>query len=102
MKWNVFRFNCNAQKMEVYDIFDHESFKAYVEESLKECETKEDFAYQLINELRYYFWSKCEWEIEIIDWMRRQKNGLKIDVFQQIMLNFDRFVDYVWGFKNET
>ena len=24
----------------------------------------------------------------------------KIDVYQQVMNNFDIFVDYVWGFKN--
>ena len=100
-EWNVYIYNINNGKIEIYNIFKHVTFKKYYEKALAESATKEEFAEQLKNELRYYFWSKCEWEIEIVDWLGHQKNGLKTDVFEQIMLNFDRFVDYVWEFKNK-
>ena len=45
----------------------------------------------------YYYWSKCEWEIILSAWpSRKDFNEEKIDVFDQINLNWDRFADYVW------
>lgn len=100
--WNVYIYNINLQKIEVYNIFNHGSFKKDVDLALRVAENKEEFAQALQKELRYYFWSKCEWEIEIVDWLGHQKSGLKTDVYKQVMLNFDVFVDYVWRFKNEA
>lgn len=99
--WNVYVYNINSGKIETYNIFNHGTFNMYCRKAIEESKTKEEFAEQLKSELRYYFWSKCEWEIEIVDWLGAQKQGLKTDVYKQVMLNFDVFVDYVWGFKNE-
>lgn len=98
--WNVYIYNINLQKIEIYNIFNHEGFKKDVALALRVAGNKEGFAQALQKELRYYFWSKCEWEIEIVDWLGHQKSGLKTDVYKQVMLNFDVFVDYVWRFKN--
>lgn len=98
--WNVYIYNINLQKIEVYNIFNHGNFKKDVALALRMTENKEEFAQALQKELHYYFWSKCEWEIEIVDWLGHQKSGLKTDVYKQVMLNFDVFVDYVWRFKN--
>lgn len=69
MKWIVYNFNINSQKIEKYNIFDHWSFREYVKKAVKKFKTKEEFTEQLKRELRYYFWSKAEWElvIEIIE-----------------------------------
>ena len=48
----------------------------------------------------YYFWSKCEYEIILSPWTGRA-DDIKIDIYDQIMMNFDRFVGYVWSFKPE-
>lgn len=48
----------------------------------------------------YYFWSKCEYEIILSPWTGRA-DDIKIDVYDQIMMNFDSFVDYCWSFKLE-
>lgn len=48
----------------------------------------------------YYFWSKCEYEIILSPWAG-QADDIKIDIYNQIMMNFDRFVDYCWSFKSE-
>ena len=100
--WNVYICNMSSGKIEVYNIFNHGTFNVYYRKALETSATKEEFAEQIKNELRYYFWSKCEWEIEIVDWLGHQKSGLKTDVFKQIVLNFDVFVDYAWRFKGDV
>jgi len=97
MKWNVYYYNVNKQKIETYNIFEHGSFVYYIEEAIKEYNDKESFAEQLKRELRYYFWSKAEWEIIISPWCgNKNPDEIKIDVYDQVMLNWNIFVDYVW------
>lgn len=101
MEWNVFVCNVNKQKIETYNVFEHSSFSEYVSEHLKECKTKEEFAERLKSELRYYFGFKAEWEVLVSPWVGgdREKDTIKIDVFDQVMSNWEIFVDYVWGFR---
>lgn len=65
MKWNVIIFNINKQEIEIWNIFNHGSFVKYIKDHLKKCKTKEEFAIELQCELRYFFWSKCEYELVI-------------------------------------
>ena len=65
MEWIVYNFNINAQKIEKYNVFNHWSFREDVKKAAKKFKTKEEFAEQLKRELRYYFWSKAEWELVI-------------------------------------
>lgn len=97
MKWNVYYYNINRQAIESFNIFDHGSFVKYVTEAIKECKSKETFEDRLKSELQYYFWSKAEWEIIISPWLGLSNSDRKkIDVFDQVMLNFEIFADYVW------
>ena len=129
MEWNVFYYDFNSRQIKVFNIFDHCAFRKDVEQHLKKCSNKEEFAEKLRIELRYYFWSKCEWETVITNWppyikvdelnrlnaerdkvlKRRNKEpycldvnlniGKKIDVYDQVMNNWSVFIDYVWSFK---
>lgn len=59
--------------------------------------------------LRYYFWSKCEWEITVTTWPtyfvdtpgleEPQKPKLevsqKLDVYEQVMINWQPFIEYL-------
>ena len=81
-------------------MFNHGSFKNEVDMILKEKLSKEVFTEKLRREVMYYFWSKCEYEIILSPWTGRA-DDIKIDIYDQIMMNFDRFVDYVWSFKSE-
>ena len=56
----------------------------------------DEFADGLKKYLMYYFWSKCEYEIILSPWTGRA-DDIKIDVYDQIMMNFDRLVDYCWN-----
>lgn len=103
MKWNVYYYNINKQKIETWNVFDHYRFVEYVKKHLKECKTKEEFAIELQCELRYYYWSKAEWEVIIAPWVGgdRKKDAEKIDIYDQVMLNWDLFLDYCWNNKEE-
>ena len=101
MKWNVYYYNSNRERMETYNIFNHYGFVKYVIEHLKKIKNKDDFALKLKSELMYYFWSKAEWEIIISSWPNRDNDELKIDVFDQVMLNWEAFVDYCWSNKKK-
>lgn len=126
MIWNVYRENVNTKRIETYNIFEHASFRKDVEEAYATCRTKDEFVEQLRKSLMYYFWSKCEWEVIITDWPthiagseverlgREFKNysttygryphslgvnlpiAEKIDVYDQVRLNWSTFVDYTW------
>lgn len=100
IEWYVYYYDSNAQKIIKWNIFNHGSFKNEVDKILQEKLNKEDFSGKLKREVMYYMWSKCEYEIILSSWIGRA-DDIKIDVYDQIMMNFDRFVDYCWSFKSE-
>ena len=101
IEWYVYYYDVNRKKINTYNIFEHSSFKKEFSVLLKCDLTKEVFADQLRHILMYYFCSKCEWETVLKPWVGDMNIGRKIDVYNQVMLNWDRFVDYVWSFKSE-
>lgn len=98
MEWNVYYYDSNAQKIIRWNVFNHGGFKNEVDKILQEKLNNEDFSEKLKREVMYYMWSKCEYEIILSPWTG-QADDIKIDVYDQIMMNFDRFVDYVWSLK---
>lgn len=84
------------------NIFEHSSFYKDFQKVLKTINDKQDFADKIKSLLMYYFWSKCEYEIIISAFpeSKDQKEKIKIDVYEQVMLNWDAFIDYVWEYKN--
>ena len=141
MNWNVYNYDINRKKIEVVNIFEHRTFTEYVKKAAKKCETKDEFAEQLKRELRYYFWSKSQYELIIevtednhiflnpwvgcrnpeevridvtddtdFDWrsfaeehINRQMyyNKAKIDVYDQVIMNWGKFVEFCWDNKKE-
>lgn len=129
LEWNVYRHSVNSKKIEQFNIFEHGRFLEDVKKDLKKCETKEEFADKLRGNLAYYYWAKCEHEIVISSFPVRIKKeefgrlntefkrdseryghepcsmwvcpdvGEKVDVYEQVRLNWDIFVDYVWSYK---
>ena len=113
---------CN-RKIEKYNVFSHNSFLKDVTKFPKD---KKVFAEQLRRNAMYYFWSKCEMEVIITSWpayidmpeygritkeINDTKNagrtprvvniaptvGSKIDIYEQLMLNWDAFVNYTYN-----
>lgn len=129
LEYHVFRTDINSKKIVKFNIFDHWRFNEEVKKDLKKCKTKEEFAKELKDNLRYYFWSKYEYEVVISSFPVHIKKeeldrlnegfekdtekygrepyviyvcpdiGIKIDIFEQVMPNFDILVDYIWSHK---
>lgn len=129
LKWYVYCHDFNGRKIKSFNVFAHGRFREDVEKDLKKYKNKEEFAERLRRNLSYYFWSKAEWEVVITSWVphitmseldrlnaEREKNikeynrepyslyvnpdvGEKIDVYDQVMNNWDVFLDIVWNSK---
>lgn len=102
LKWNVYRYNCNKKKMEEFNIFDHSCFNEDVQTLLRPGFSKDYFEHRLKALLQYYFWSKSEYEILISPWIGDENASQKIDIYNQILINWDKFVDYVWSFRDKS
>ena len=98
IEWYVYHHDSNAQKIIKWNVFTHRIFKEEVTELLKRNLPKDEFAEELKNKLLYSFWSRCEYEIILSSWVGYADN-LKIDIYDQITMNWNSFVNYVWNFK---
>lgn len=102
MEWNVYYDEFNQNKIVPLNIFKHHTFNQDVLKLLKSDLTKEQFKEELDRKLLYSFWSKCEYEttIYMASWVGQSK-PIKIDIYSQVKLNWNRFVDYCWSFKED-
>ena len=94
-KWNVWIWDFNHDRLEQYDV---------VPMLLRELKSlrKEDFPMdkksmneELKSWARYHFWAKCEYEMIVHGWPVK-KNDEKVDVYNQLMLNWDTFSEAFW------
>ena len=101
-QWNVYRINHMKNKVEVFNVFDHWSFRNKTIKILKDSKTHTDFSEELHNLVFCYFGWKYEYEICITSvFSRQEETEEKIDIRHQLMLNWDRFIDYLWNNKEE-
>lgn len=102
MEWYVYYDEFNQNKIVPLNIFKHHTFNQDVLKLLKSDLTKEQFEEELDRKLLYSFWSKCEYEtiIYMASWVGQSK-PIKIDIYSQVKLNWNRFVDYCWSFKED-
>lgn len=114
-QFNVINFNFNAKKFEAYDVIPylvreyHEQIERYntakleLEKAKTDDEIKiaksnlnywkvpvtfDEFKEFVKSRAQYQFWSRCEYEIILVDWPC-QKVEDKWDVYDQIMMNLD-------------
>lgn len=123
MTWNVYNHDINGGKIKVYNVFKHSSFNEDIQKLLKEDLTYDEFSEKLNRTAQYYFWSKAECEIVLTSWVphidneeldrlitEREKRRTyryyvnldvdeKVDIYSQLRLNWDAFVEYVLSFK---
>lgn len=98
MHWRVFVDDFNEKRIKEYDIFEHHSFAEDVKKAYKKHRTDFDaFAEKVRGSLFYHFCSKCEWEVIVSAWPPSERvKERKVDVYEQVMLNWDVFIEYVW------
>lgn len=113
--FNVINFDFNAKKFEAYDVIPYfvrsynEQIARYntAKSGLETAKTKleikiaksnldywkvpvtfDEFKQFVKDRAQYQFWSRCEYEIILVDWPC-QKTEEKWDVYDQIMMNLD-------------
>lgn len=103
LEWNVFVGDFNSGEIVTDNIFDHGYFFEDCQKNYrKNRKDKAAFLAQLESDLMYYFWSKSEWEIIIGHWIGpKDAKDIKVDVYDQIKMNWSRFAEYVWEYKGE-
>ena len=100
LKWYVYLENFNSRSIVTYNVFKHFNFYQDVKEAIRQIEDKQNFSEKIKRIAKYYFWSKCEYEILITSWIATNNfKDKKIDVYDQLELNWDRFIDYIWENK---
>lgn len=101
LQWYVYRQDLNSGAIEPWNIFSHGRFREDVLQNMKRflplpvqsCD-RHDFVEHVHRDLMYYFWSKAEYEIVLKNWMGRDVEK-KIDVYDQVMLNWPQFIAYL-------
>lgn len=97
LKWMVFVRDMNSDKILEFNIFKHSRFLNDTKKAIKDATTKEELAEKMKRILQYYYWCKCEFEIRIMDLrIDTGKKGRKVDVYEQVRLNYDVFINYLW------
>ena len=100
MEWNVFYHDVNKREITTFNIFHHYNFNKDVQRNLKQIKDKDEFARRLKYDLMYYFWCKSEYEVIISPWGDGMgTEDVKIDIYTQVMNNWDIFLDYCWNSK---
>lgn len=93
--WKAYYHSMSGHEIRPFNIFEHGRFREEVRKLLLKCTEKEAFAEELRRSLFYYYCSKCEWEVVIGPWFGdRGTKEIKVDVYMQVMNNWDIFVDY--------
>lgn len=102
MEWNVYLYDSNSNEMVVWNIFNHGGFYNDVQQALQiQFLSDEEFEEVIQRSLRYFFWSRCEYEVLLASWPGREILE-KIDIFQQVMINWNHFIAYLKQLKGES
>ena len=84
--FNVINYSINKQKFEPYNVIPY-LVNCY-EESKNKPKTYDEFKKFVERQSLYQYWSRCEYEIILVDWPC-QNHEEKWDVHNQIMMNLD-------------
>lgn len=95
LEWNVLNWDFNSNKLIHYNVF----YDNYIEELSKLHKKNEISTLADLKEFtsKYFlnYWSRTEYEIVVGDLFTKQEEMQKVDVYEQLMMNIDRIVEYV-------
>jgi hypothetical protein len=99
LEWKVFLYDFNNMQPKEYNIFKNANLQKYLSKLYKDCQNDRDkFTQELNRLLLWLFCGRCEYEFIMSSWPPSEKDKkYKLDVYEQLMLNFDRLVEYLWG-----
>ena len=124
--WNVYVEDPNLGDIKLYNVLNTGIVEEIKNRTLG-TNDKEQFAEEVKSVLMYHYWSRSEWEIVLTDWVphitiaefdrladelegyraKWDKNpyklfvnlatSKKVDVWDQVQLNWNHFIDYIWN-----
>lgn len=120
LSWYVYVYDRDQKKIEKKNIFKGGHWQTVVDALMHQCRTKDEFAAKFKQKLMSVYWSRCEYEVVLATWptyisreelerLNREAKDpchnltvnltteIKIDVFDQLLMNWPQFVDYVWN-----
>ena len=101
LRWIVFYYNVNKGSVERWNVFENYRFVDDCIKARTKCkDDKEGFLKAVKSSLMYYYWSKAEWEIVIYGFFR-DVGEQKVDVYDQVMLNWEIFSEYIWNNRKD-
>lgn len=96
LNWNVYYYNQNIDTIEPFNVFSHRGFYRAVLDIFNKYQHMDEFEEAVDKEAMYYFWCKAEYEVFVSDWFKGDAKA-KIDIYDQLKLNWNRFIDYLWS-----
>ena len=101
LEWNAYTYDFNRGEIRVINILNNSRLLGDIAKAFKECgDDKDKFAEEVRRWCMYYYWSKCEYEIIVSSFPPSERlPGVKIDVYEQIRLNWDVFINYILEHK---
>ena len=109
LAWNVYFEDFNGRQIVTRNIFQlsFTFFQNCQKNYKKNKDNREEFFEQMRKDLMYSYWSRCEYEVIISDWppvkpeCSQKSCAIKVDIYDQVMLNWEPFCDYVWTHKDD-
>lgn len=97
-EWNVYIEDFNAKTIKSYNVFTHRTFLQGIMDAYSHNETVLGFSAEVERWARCCFWSKCEYEVLVSGWPPTpdRTEETKIDVFDQLKLNWKHFIFTLW------
>ena len=95
LEWNVWRDELNTNKIQPFNVFNHYSFNKAVTNIFNKRLHIDEFE-KMIDKEVMFFWCRAEYEVMISGLFERGVKT-KIDIYTQLKLNWDRFIDYLWN-----
>lgn len=125
LQYFVYVENFNKNKIEKYNVLSDAIVEEILDNAV-ENPTKENFAKATEQVFKYYFWARSEWEVIVTDWpphvgisevnrlvnevdkytavmgkepyllMTKLNVAEKIDVYDQLKLNWNILIDYMY------
>ena len=96
LEWNVWCNDLNTNNIKPFNVFNHCGFNNAVKDIFSKRLHMDEFEEMIDKEAMYYFCCKSEYEV-MISGLFEKGQKTKIDIYSQLKLNWNRFIDYLWN-----
>ena len=97
LEWNTILYD--HDNIRIYNVFNNAYFSEAITNIMHTPKlSRTEISDNIRRKAQWQFWGRCEYEHVISSWPPYDADkGYKVDVFEQLTLNWDRFIDYIIG-----